>query len=64
MSFEEGALCEPLSVALQACQRTRLTSNDKRIIIFGAGTVGLLVGAVAKTTSVHVTMLGTFPNSI
>lgn len=58
MSFEEGALCEPLSVALQAAQRTGLSNNDGRIIIFGAGAVGLLVGAVAKSKGAFVTILG------
>ena len=58
MSFEEGALCEPLSVALQAAQRTNMSNHDRAVIIFGAGTVGLLVGAVAKSKGLHVTILG------
>jgi L-iditol 2-dehydrogenase len=58
MSFEEGALCEPLSVALQAAQRTGMSQHDTVIIIFGAGTVGLLIGAVAKSMGLRVTILG------
>ena len=58
MTFEEAAFCEPLSVALQACQRTNMGSSDKNIAIFGAGTIGLLVGAVAKARGFHVSILG------
>jgi len=47
MSFEEAALCEPLSVALQACQRARVPSVAD-ILIFGAGPIGLLCAAAIK----------------
>jgi len=58
MSFEEAALCEPLSVALQACQRIGMSNLCKDVTIFGAGSVGLLVGAVAKSEGANVTILG------
>jgi len=60
MSFEEAALCEPLSVALQACERTRLGQFDKSVTIFGCGAIGLLVAAVAKSKGAYVTMTGTY----
>jgi threonine dehydrogenase-like Zn-dependent dehydrogenase len=61
VSFEEAALCEPLSVALQACQRTDLKPSDAQVVIFGAGAIGLLVGAVSKAQGLHVTILGIVP---
>lgn len=58
MPFEQAALCEPLSVALQACQRTGMNNLCKNVTIFGAGAIGLLVGAVARSEGANVTMLG------
>jgi threonine dehydrogenase-like Zn-dependent dehydrogenase len=60
MSFEEAAMCEPLSVALQACERTNLQTHDRSAIIFGAGAIGLLVGAVAKAQGLQVVMFGIY----
>jgi|SRR5579859_2887263 len=57
MSFEEGALCEPLSVALQGIARTGVKAGDA-VTVFGAGTIGLLVDAVAKAGSAKVTIIG------
>lgn len=45
MSFEEAALCEPLSVALQARQRIA-THHVEDILVIGAGTVGLMCAAL------------------
>src|SRR5947207_8130211 len=39
MSFEEAALCEPLSVALHACQRTGMSDLCTYVTIFGAGAI-------------------------
>lgn len=47
MSFEEGALCEPLSVGIWACRRARLEPGD-RVLVTGAGPVGLLAAQVAR----------------
>ena len=46
VSFSEGALLEPLSVAVHVC---RLAGNlqGKSTVIFGAGPIGLLCGAVS-----------------
>ena len=36
MSYEEGAMCEPLSVGVYSCQRSHVQSGD-RIAILGSG---------------------------
>lgn len=43
----EAALAEPLAVAVHAVRRSRLASGE-RVVIFGAGPIGLLVGLVAR----------------
>lgn len=48
MSFEEGALCEPLSVGIWACRRAGLLPGD-RVLVSGAGPVGILAAQVART---------------
>lgn len=47
MSFEEGALLEPLSVGLHAMNRGRVTPSD-RLLITGLGPIGLLTIQAAK----------------
>lgn len=47
MSFEAGAMCEPLSVGLWACRRAGLEPGDD-VRITGAGPVGLLAAQVAR----------------
>lgn len=47
VSSEEGAFIEPLSVAIHACRRGRVKLGSK-ILICGAGTIGLLNLLVAK----------------
>lgn len=47
MSYEEGALLEPLSVGIWACERARLTHGD-RVLVSGAGPVGVLAAQVAR----------------
>lgn len=41
LSFEEGALCEPLSVGVHACRRGGVCPG-KRVAIMGAGPIGLV----------------------
>ncbi|XP_035686386.1 sorbitol dehydrogenase-like [Branchiostoma floridae] len=48
VSFEEGAMLEPLSVAVYTCQRGEVKVGSK-VLIFGAGPIGLLCLLVAKT---------------
>ena len=47
VSFEEGALIEPLSVGLHACRRARVTMGDK-VLVCGAGPIGLCAMLSAK----------------
>jgi L-iditol 2-dehydrogenase len=47
LSFEEGALVEPLSVSYRAFRRCSLEGNGTLLII-GSGTIGLLAVAVAR----------------
>lgn len=47
MSYEEGALIEPVSVAVQITKRASLKATDS-VLVFGCGPIGLLCQAVAK----------------
>ncbi len=47
LSYEEGAMIEPVSVAMHTVRRAGDILN-KKIIILGAGPIGNLVGQVAK----------------
>jgi len=47
VSLTEGALCEPLSVGLHACERGGVGTGDT-VLITGAGPIGLLVMAAAR----------------
>jgi L-iditol 2-dehydrogenase len=62
MSYEEGALCEPLSVGIWACHRAHLEAGD-RVLVTGAGPVGLLAAQAARAfgaSAVTVTDLADF----
>ncbi|RAO66684.1 uncharacterized protein BHQ10_002696 [Talaromyces amestolkiae] len=47
VSLEEGAMLEPLSVAVHIVRQTNIKHSDS-VVVFGAGPVGLLCCAVAK----------------
>jgi L-iditol 2-dehydrogenase len=47
MTFEQGALLEPLSVGIWGCKRSRLEPGDD-VLVTGSGPVGLLAGATAR----------------
>ncbi|KYK56996.1 sorbitol dehydrogenase [Drechmeria coniospora] len=47
LSLDHGALVEPLSVAMHAFSRSALLPGAN-VLVFGAGTIGLLAGAVSK----------------
>ncbi|XP_028413386.1 sorbitol dehydrogenase-like [Dendronephthya gigantea] len=47
VSFEEGALLEPLSVAVHACRRAGITMGDT-VLVCGAGPIGLVNLLVSK----------------
>jgi L-iditol 2-dehydrogenase len=54
MSLLEGALVEPLSVAIHASRRARLRElkEGSKALVFGAGAVGLLVAAMCKVEGI------------
>jgi L-iditol 2-dehydrogenase len=56
ISDEEGALMEPLSVGLWACQRADIAANDE-VLVMGAGPIGLLACQVARERGASVTVV-------
>ena len=50
ISFEQAALVEPVSIALHAVNSTHIRINDTAII-FGAGTIGLMILKTLKISS-------------
>ncbi|EIW70927.1 hypothetical protein TREMEDRAFT_73604 [Tremella mesenterica DSM 1558] len=48
VSFEQGAMMEPLSVACHAVSTLGQCRSDQSVVVYGAGPVGLLSMAVAK----------------
>lgn len=62
-SLEEGALCEPLSVAVHAVQeRSRMQAGDW-VLVTGPGPIGLLVLQVARAAGGRVIVTGTAQDS-
>lgn len=47
MSFDEGAMLEPLSVGIWACRRAGFQAGDS-VLVTGAGPVGVLAAQVAR----------------
>ncbi|ESO87240.1 hypothetical protein LOTGIDRAFT_205809 [Lottia gigantea] len=56
VSFEEGALVEPLSVGLHACQRAGVSLGSK-VLVCGAGPIGLSTMLSAKAMGAAVVCL-------
>ena len=53
ISFLEGALLEPLSVAMHATNRAQLRSlSTSSVLVLGAGTIGLLCAAMCKARGI------------
>jgi len=48
VSFEEGALLEPLSVGVHACRRAGVTVGQN-VLVCGAGPIGLVSLLTAKS---------------
>uniref|UniRef100_A0A6G1SDV4 Sorbitol dehydrogenase n=1 Tax=Aceria tosichella TaxID=561515 RepID=A0A6G1SDV4_9ACAR len=64
VSLEEGALLEPLAVAVHACQRAPINLNDI-VLVCGAGAVGLLSMLSAKAFGAsHVIITDISPNRL
>jgi L-iditol 2-dehydrogenase len=51
VSFEEAAMAEPCAVALHALRRFGVSHGDTgdTVAVFGAGTIGLLIGQAARS---------------
>jgi L-iditol 2-dehydrogenase len=59
VSFQEGALCEPLAVAVHAVsERSRVEPGDW-VLVTGPGPIGLLVLQVARDAGGNVIITGT-----
>ncbi len=52
MSFEDGAMIEPLAVSYRAFRRTEADAQDA-VLVIGSGTIGLLAVAAAKASGVR-----------
>ncbi|ODQ81220.1 hypothetical protein BABINDRAFT_160605 [Babjeviella inositovora NRRL Y-12698] len=64
VSLEEGALVEPLSVAVHATRIAKVTFGD-RVAVYGAGPVGLLIAATAKAYgATEVLVIDVFDNKL
>src|SRR5579862_7876755 len=48
-----AAMVEPLSIAVQAVRRA-VVSEDERVVVFGAGPIGLCIALVARGYGAHV----------
>jgi len=55
LSFEEGALMEPLAVAVQAVKRSGLSAGDS-VAVFGSGPIGLLILQAAREAGATLTI--------
>jgi len=54
ISYDKGALVEPLAVAAHAVSKADMDLDGKNVIVLGAGTIGNLVGQVAKAKGANV----------
>ena len=48
ISFDQGAMLEPIAVGIGACKRPNGGVKGKRVLILGAGTIGNLTAQAAK----------------
>lgn len=48
VSFEDGALVEPLAVAVHCCKLADIKLSSS-VVVFGAGPIDFLVSAVARS---------------
>lgn len=56
-AFHDAALTEPLACVVQAVEDTKL-AKDQRVLIIGAGPIGLMFVVLAKKIGCHVTVAG------
>lgn len=61
VSPELGALAEPLAVAVRAMNRARIAQGD-RVVVLGAGTIGLLTLLLAREVANEVVITARYPH--
>lgn len=61
VSPELGALAEPLAVAVRAMNRARIAQGD-RVVILGAGTIGLVTLLLARDIANEVAITARYPH--
>lgn len=61
VSPEVGALAEPLAVAVRAMNRARIVQGD-RVVVLGAGTIGLLTLLLAREAATAVAITARYPH--
>ena len=60
LSFEDGALVEPVACAVKAVRRARVTSGDS-VAVIGLGSNGILLGLVSRSAGA-ATLVGCDPD--
>ncbi|MCL2082392.1 MAG: alcohol dehydrogenase catalytic domain-containing protein [Oscillospiraceae bacterium] len=55
MSFDQGAMLEPLAVGVHACRRVDI--SGKRVLVQGAGTIGSLAAQSAQAMGAEAVMI-------
>ncbi len=63
LPFELACLAEPLSVALHACKRAKVSREDK-VLILGAGTIGLCVLLVCRLRGAEAMAVDISPSKL
>jgi L-iditol 2-dehydrogenase len=58
VSMEEAALCEPMAAAVRALMERATVNSGDRVLVSGAGPIGLLCAAVAKAQGAVVIVCG------
>jgi L-iditol 2-dehydrogenase len=61
--FRDAALTEPLACVVQGLRDLKLRSGE-RVLIIGAGPIGLMFATLAKATDCHVTVAGRGENRL
>ncbi len=64
VSFEVGALIQPLSVAYHAVVRRGRVAAGSRVLVIGSGSMGLCVLAIAAASGAGVYLSGSSPNRL
>ena len=59
LSFEEGALCEPLACTVHALLEMTTVHPGETVLIAGVGAIGLLAAQVARASGARVIACGT-----